>query len=183
MTVNYVRMVSILFSLLPLDCNMALAKDARLSLAHEIQKVSETRQVSGGNKVGNHWFPEIRVKQQIKVAGCDATVEIEETRKQGTRIYGLTFDLARTQVPDPHNTDSALWRFVELESSVKFADMIFLFTDPYTPTPHGNPHIPIPNAPVKYYPFGMAELQDDERPRRLLTLLRKYQEEYCTFTG
>ena len=85
-------MVSFLISLLPLNCNMALAEDALSLLAHEIQKVSQTLQVSGGNKVGNHWFPEIRVKRQIKLAGCDATVEIEETRKQGTRIYGLTFD-------------------------------------------------------------------------------------------
>ncbi|WP_143030507.1 hypothetical protein [Ruegeria halocynthiae] len=165
---------------------MALAEDVQSSLAQKIKKFSETRQVQGGNKIGNRvWFPEIRFRQYIKLDGCNLTAENEETTTQGIRTHGITFDLTKTVLPDPSDPDSADWGIVSFTEGVQWGEIVFRFIKPYTPTPYGTGDLygSMEFSPVKLYLFGMQELQDVEQPHRLLVLLQHYQTQYCAFIG
>ncbi|NOD29165.1 hypothetical protein GS610_00980 [Ruegeria sp. HKCCD6228] len=165
---------------------ISLAQDAQSSLAQEIEKSSETRRIEGGNKIGSReYFPEIRFRNYIDVRGCNLTAVAEETTAQGIRTLGITFDLARTDLPDPNDPNSSDWGVVSLAEHIQFGEIAFRFIEPYSPTPYGTGDLygSMEFSPEKSYWFGMNELQDAEQPHRLLSLLHQYQAQYCALSG
>ncbi len=155
------------------------AEDARLSLAQEIEQESETLVVQDGNHGA---LSERRSRSYIEVAGCDLTALIEEDGPDGQRVRGLTFDLARTVLPDSEDPNSITWGVVDLGEGGRFGEIFFEFTPPYTPTPKGFLYPDAPHKPTSWHYFTLRELVDGAQPYRLLVLLTRYQDSYCSFT-
>ena len=162
----------------------AKACDAQSLLARQIERVSETIVVFGDDQDGNFdFYPALSLRKYMLISGCAVTAEIEENSPKGERVYGLTFDLARTRLPDPNDNNSQQWGVLDLGEHGRQAMIWFDFLAPYTPTPHGDLPERWSIAPVERYNFVMEEMVDDEQPRRLLALLKQYQDKYCTFSG
>lgn len=162
----------------------AQADDAQSLLARQIERESETIAVFGddpSDKANYYLF--LNLRKYMLISGCAVTAEIEKNSHKGERVYGLTFDLARTRLPDPNDDNSQQWGVLDLGEHGKQGVIWFDFLAPYTPPPHGDLPERWSTAPVQRYNFVMEEMVDDEQPRRLLALLNLYQDEYCTFSG
>lgn len=162
----------------------AQADDERTSIARQIEQESETMFILGDDQSGNFdLYPALGFRNYMLVSGCDVTAEIEENSPKGERVYGLTFDLARTRLPHPNDESSQQWGVRDLGEHGKQGVIGFEFVAPYAPTQHGTFPERWPKTPMQRYNFLMEEMTDDEQPRRLLALLNQYQNEYCSFSG
>jgi hypothetical protein len=158
---------------------VAAADDAHLSLAEQIEQLSETQLVLGGN---HDVFPERKFRSYIEVNGCELTTKKEELGPEGLRVRSLTFDLARTQVPDPEDQNSEKWGIVHVGKDGGFGEIFFEFIPPYAPVPRGFHYESAPHGPVKSDYFVLKGIDDLDRLSHLLVLLNRYKTENCSLS-
>jgi len=161
----------------------AHAQEAQETLAREIEGASTTVRLLDSTSFFRLPFG---FRRSLVVDDCDITAETRETGPDGEKTYGLTFDLYRTRVPDPDEEENPLFA-VEDSSEAgdegRIAVIRFVFVPPHAPRYHGEFPQDWSTAPVAQKNFWMEPLAEGQEPRQLLTLLRRYQAEYCTLGG
>jgi len=156
----------------------AHADEARDVLAREIEAVSTTT----FRIEPTSFFAVPSFRRALVIEGCDATAETRVDGPTGKRTYGLTSDLHHTRVPDPERDDGTLFAVEDLgDGPVGIIE--FGFLSPHAPRWHGELLDGETTAPVSRFNFWMEPFPEGRGPRLLLTLLRRYQADYCTLAG
>lgn len=155
-----------------LSCG-AQADSAQTNLADQIRKESESHSIYLGDETHSY----------LAIIGCEARAEFVQKASEGTQIYGYRFELNRTRLPEIPAQDVENFGVVDLGVEGKFGMLPFEFISPHLGEAYGDVPSFWPWAPVSGLEFTMKELTDMEQPRQVLTLLKKYQDEYCIFLG
>lgn len=166
------------------------ADDTQTALARQIEEASVTSNQSYfdtgadsnvGSGVGWTLYPPLIYRREMEVNGCDVTartVNIHDQNPLEEPSVEITFDLARTRVPDAS---------VPIGNEFAFMDGTALFelhfVPPYEPMIWSDTAGVEVEQPVLFTRFLMEPVVDETQPRRLLALLNQYQDEYCTFSG
>lgn len=150
------------------------ARAVQVARALQIEHISKT--VSSPAFLTNS-----QIRREMDIEGCDVTARTVKTKPQTkpTTVDKITFDLSRTQIPDPSGSDFA---FVAT-NAVGEALFVFRFAPPYEPlswTMRSGRKI---EQTVSFTYFAMSHVSDESDPHRLLELLGEYKAAYCVFLG
>lgn len=168
----------------------AFAEDDRLDLARQIEHTSKTTdQALPENTKGAGWvlYPPLNANiREMDVDGCYITARTVPIGFDDP-ISEITFDLTRTQIPDPTVPIGSEYAFrpANDENQSGTASITLWFLPPYKPSMYSVKFIGEGKIeqPVTFLRFLMQPVSDEEQPRRLLALLNQYQSAYCTYTG
>lgn len=173
------------------------ADNTQMELALQIEEMALTPNQSvsdvgedpnGTSGVGFTLYPPIIHRNEMKVNGCDVILRVASIHDQnlwGDPFIEITFDLARTRIPDASVTIGNEFSFVAGSGDDPNSRAMFelYFLTPYEPLLWSKTSIGEGEQPVSFTRFTMDPVADETQPRRLLALLNKYQDEYCTFSG
>lgn len=172
----------------------AQANDAQTALARQIEEASVTSNQayfdtghasSAGSADGWTLHPPLSYRREMEVNGCEVTartVNIHAQNAQEEPSLEITFDLARTRIPDASTPIGYEFAFMEGEASAT-ALFALRFVPPYEPLIWSNIDGTEIEQPVLFIQFLMEPVADETQPRHLLALLNQYKDEYCTFSG
>ncbi|MFV0334530.1 MAG: hypothetical protein ACK5JR_10740 [Tropicimonas sp.] len=171
--------------------------DAQSVLARQIEEASVTSNQayfdmggnsSAGSGVGGTLFSPLIYRREMKVNGCDVTartVKIHDQNPLEEPSVEITFDLARTRIPESSALIGNEFAFMAGRGDEPNGTAVFElhFEPPYEPLIASDTAGVEIEQPVLFTRFWMEPVADETQPRRLLALLNQYQDEYCTFSG
>ncbi|WP_133176184.1 hypothetical protein [Pelagivirga sediminicola] len=169
----------------------AQADDAQSELARQIEAASVTSNQAyfdTGKSVGWTLYPPTIYCREMQVDDCDVTaltLKISAETSTQKPLGEITFDLARTKIPDPSSPNGDVYAFMTgSEDKANGSAMFDLhFLPPYEPTIWSTTSESEVERPVPFARFLMEPVADETQPRRLLSLLNQYQAAYCRFSG
>jgi hypothetical protein len=173
----------------------ARADDVRTTLARQIEEASVTSNQAyfdtgedSSSGVGWTLYPPLIYRREMEVSGCDVTartVNINDQIPLEEPSVEITFDLARTLIPDASVPIGNEFAFLAGCGEEPNGTALFElhFVPPYEPLIWSNMSGVEVEQPVLFTRFLMEPVADEMQPRRLLALLNQYQDEYCTFSG
>ncbi|MFV0360451.1 hypothetical protein [Tropicimonas sp.] len=173
----------------------AQADDAQSVLASQIEEASVTSSQayfytgeisSAGSGVGGTLLPPLIYRREMEVNGCDVTartVKIHDQNPLEEPSVEITFDLARTRIPDSSVPIGNEFAFVVGRGNEPNGTALLqlYFEPPYEPLIWSDTAGVEIEQPVLFIRFLMEPVANETQPRRLLALLNQYQDEYCTF--
>lgn len=171
----------------------AQADDAQSVLARQIEEASVTsnqayfdtgKNSSAGSGVGGTLFLPLIHRREMEVSGCDVTartIYIHDQMEEPS--VEITFDLARTRIPDSSAPIGNEFAFIAGRGGEPNGIAVFelYFEPPYKPLIWLDTAGAEVEQPALFTQFWMEPVADETQPRRLLALLNQYQDEYCTF--
>ncbi|KIC35658.1 hypothetical protein RA27_22750 [Ruegeria sp. ANG-R] len=168
----------------------AFAEDDQLDLARQIEDASRTTDhPSSESSKGAGWSiypPLFADMHEMEVSNCNITARTISIGVVEDPNSEITFDLNRTQIPDPTVPIGSEYVFTPVKDNKSaMTSITFRFFHPYKPVMRSKKFIGEGKIeqPVTFLQFLMQPVSDEEQPRRLLALLNQYQSAYCTYTG
>lgn len=172
----------------------AQADEAQTALARQIEEASVTsnqaffatgQAPSAGSADGWTLHPPLNYRREMEVKGCAVTARTMNIHAQNSLeepSIEITFDLARTRIPDASAPIGDEFAFMG-DAAGGTALFALRFVPPYEPMIWSNRDGTEVEQPVLFTQFLMEPVLDETQPRHLLALLNQYQDEYCTFLG
>ncbi len=169
----------------------AQAEDARSELARQIEEASVTSNqpyLDTGVSFGWQLYPPLIYRREMQISDCDVTAltfKISDENSAEGPFIEITFDLNRTRIPDPSVPIGDEYAFMTGSGDEPNGSAMFemLFLPPYEPIIWSKTSEAEFEQPAVFIRFLMEPIVDEKQPRRLLSLLNKYQAAYCTFSG
>ncbi len=120
--------------------------------------------------------------------GCEVTaraLKIDAQTSTEQPFVEIKFDLGRTWLPDASVPIGDEFAFGMGNGDTTYGSAMFElhFIPPYEPTIWSSVSGKEVGRRVLFTRFIMEPVAGETQPRRLLTLLNKYQDEYCNFIG